>query len=143
MIRSAVDAAGGYEVDARGDEFFAVFSTAPEAVQAAIAVQRGMATEAWPAPARVRIGLHCGTPARTETGYVGLDVNAASRVCFSGHGGQVVASAIVRQQTAEHTPIQTKFRSPGVYALRGLPEEMELFQIVAPGLEEDFPPLRA
>jgi class 3 adenylate cyclase len=142
LVRGVVDATGGYEVDARGDEFFAVFSTAPEAVEAAIAIQRGMGRESWPEPVRVRIGLHCGNPARTETGYVGLDVNAASRVCFSGHGGQVVASAIVRQQADGRTADGTKFRSLGVHPLRGLPEEMELFQVVAAGLEEQFPPPR-
>ncbi|MGA7271597.1 MAG: adenylate/guanylate cyclase domain-containing protein [Acidimicrobiia bacterium] len=142
LIRGAVDAAGGYEVDARGDEFFAVFSTAVEAVESAVAVQRSMGGGSWPAPVRVRIGLHCGTPARTETGYVGLDVNAASRVCFAGHGGQVVASEIVRRQAGKDTPAWASFRPLGVYTLRGLPEEMELFQIVAPGLDQEFPPPR-
>lgn len=139
LVRGAVDAVGGYEVDARGDEFFAVFSTAPEAVESAVAVQRSMAAASWPTPVRVRIGLHSGTPARTETGYVGLDVNAASRVCFAGHGGQVVASEVVRRQVGAPRATHTSFRSLGVHTLRGLPEEMELFQIVAPGLDQDFP----
>ena len=32
-------------------------------------------------------GLHRGRPTLTETGYVGLSVHAAARICFAGHGG--------------------------------------------------------
>lgn len=142
LIRGAVEGAGGYEVDARGDEFFAVFSAAAEAVDTAVAIQRSMTAASWPVQVRVRIGLHCGTPARTETGYVGLDVNAASRVCFSGHGGQVVVSDTIRRQAGERPSAGMSFRSLGVYTLRGLPDEMELFQVMASGLDRDFPPLR-
>ena len=60
--RAAVRTGGGFEVDARADEFFAVFRSAPAAVEAAIEIQRAMASHAWPdgREVRVRIGLHTG-----------------------------------------------------------------------------------
>src|SRR5688572_6450599 len=45
-----------------GDSRFAIFSSAPDAVVAALAIQRGFAAEDWltPRPVRVRIGIHTG-----------------------------------------------------------------------------------
>jgi class 3 adenylate cyclase len=40
LLRSAVRDGGGREIDARGDEYFAVFERADEAVVAAVAIQR-------------------------------------------------------------------------------------------------------
>src|SRR5437763_4438959 len=48
IIRRIVRRAGGHEVDARGDEFFAVFGDAPAALAAAVAVQQEMAAGPWP-----------------------------------------------------------------------------------------------
>ena len=42
LIRAAVRRAGGREVDARADEFFAVFKRAASAAEAAIAIQRAL-----------------------------------------------------------------------------------------------------
>src|SRR6186713_2482940 len=60
--RSAVRTNAGFEVDARADEFFAVFRVAPAAIEAAVEIQRAMATHPWPdgRAVRVRIGLHAG-----------------------------------------------------------------------------------
>ena len=66
----AVRRAGGHEVSARGDDVFAVFEHAPAALEAALAIQRAMRDGAWPdgSTVRLRIGLHRGRPALTETG---------------------------------------------------------------------------
>ena len=50
---------------------------------------------------RLRIGLHRGRPALTETGYVGISVHATARICFAAHGGQIVMSAAVRQELGD------------------------------------------
>src|SRR5690242_3484276 len=62
LLRRAVEAGGGSEVDATGDSLLAVFSSAGAAVAAAAAAQRALAAEQWPAEAdvRVRMGLHTG-----------------------------------------------------------------------------------
>ena len=97
-VSAAVRQAGGHEVSARGDDVFAVFERAPAALEGALAIQRAMQAGDWPggADVRLRIGLHRGRPALTETGYVGLSVHAAARICFAAHGGQIVMSSAVR-----------------------------------------------
>lgn len=140
--RAALRANGGFEVDARADEFFAVFERAPDAVEAALAIQRGLRTHAWPdgRDVRVRIGLHTGRPTRTPSGYQGISVNTASRICTCAHGGQVLLSRSVRAALAEASSYE--LRSLGSYRLRGISDEYDLYQLVAPDLADGFPPLR-
>ena len=77
LVRAAVRSAGGREASARGDDVFAVFERAPAALEAALAIQRAMHAGAWPdgIDVRLRIGMHRGRPALTDTGYVGLSVH--------------------------------------------------------------------
>ena len=42
LLRGAVEATSGQEIDARGDELFVVFTRASDAVAAALAAQRGL-----------------------------------------------------------------------------------------------------
>ena len=145
LVRAAVRSAGGREVSARGDDVFAVFERAPGALEGALAVQRAMRAGAWPGgnEVRLRIGLHRGRPALTETGYVGLSVHAAARICFAAHGGQIVMSSAVRGSVIESLPDGVSLSSLGAWRFHGLPEPMEIFQVRAPDLPADFPPLRS
>ena len=106
LVRAAVRSAGGREASARGDDVFAVFEQAPAALEAALAIQRAMDAAAWPdgIDVRLRIGMHRGRPALTETGYVGLSVHAAARICFAAHGRQIVMSSAVRAAVIESLP---------------------------------------
>ena len=132
-------------MSARGDDVFAVFEGAPEALEAALAIQRAMRDHSWPgdSPCRLRVGLHRGRPELTDTGYVGLSVHAAARICFSAHGGQIVMSSAVRDATAESLPDDVSLRALGAWRFRGLPESLDMFQVDAPDLTRDFPPLRS
>ena len=130
-LRAAVDAAGGTEVDARGDELFAVFPDATGAIEAATRAQRNGIDRI-----RVRIGLHTGTATLSDGAYFGLDVHRAARICSAGHGGQVLLSEAAR------TAAGAEAIDLGEYRLKGLPQPEHLFQLVAEGLEREFPPLR-
>ena len=81
LIRSALAAHDGSEVDTAGDGFFAVFSSPRGCVAAALEMQRAIAAHAWPGGERVRVrmGIHCGEAARTAAGLVGLEVHRAAR----------------------------------------------------------------
>lgn len=140
LLRAAIRRSGGREVDARADELFAVFKQPQPAIEAAIAIQRQVLARAWPENARVkvRIGLHTGRPTLTDTGYVGLAVNVAARICFAAHGGQIVLSDAARNavQGSQHGVL---FRKLGVFALGGLPGREALFQAVVEGLPNKFP----
>ena len=130
---------------ARGDDVFAVFEHAPAALDAALAIQRAMQAGRWPggSDVRLRVGLHRGRPALTETGYVGLSVHAAARICFAGHGGQIVMSSAVRAAVVDSLPDGVSLRSLGAWRFRGLPEPIDIFQADAADLPADFPPLRS
>jgi class 3 adenylate cyclase len=144
VLRGAIRASGGREVDVRADELFAVFEQARAAIEAALAIQRTMRARVWP-DARivlVRVGLHTGEPTLTDTGYVGLTVNTAARICFAAHGGQIVVSNAVREAMLGSPAIEAGFRALGLHQLHGLPEPSALFQVEAADLPTEFPPPR-
>jgi class 3 adenylate cyclase len=145
IIRTAVRRAGGREIDARGDEVFAVFERAPWALEAAVAIQRAMRDADWPdeREVRLRIGLHRGRPTLTETGYVGIAVHAAARIGFAAHGGQIVLSAAVRAALSDAPGDQVTLGDLGAWRFRGLPEPMRLFEVRAADLPAGFPPPRS
>jgi class 3 adenylate cyclase len=145
VVRGAVRRAGGHVVSARGDDVFAVFERAPAALDAALAIQRSMREGAGSqgASVRLRIGLHRGRPALTDTGYVGLSVHAAARICFAAHGGQIVMSAAVREAILQALPEAVSLQSLGSWRFRGLPEPLEIFQAVTADSPADFPALRS
>jgi class 3 adenylate cyclase len=95
LLRAEIEATGGCEVDATGDELSAVFGEVQPALQAAIAGQERIRDHAWPdgLTVRVRMGLHTGVPHLGEEGYTGLDVIRASRISAAGHGGQILLSS--------------------------------------------------
>ena len=90
--------ASGREIDARADEYFAVFERAAAAIEAAVAIQRALGKRAWPdgLDVQVRVGIHSGRPTLTDVGYIGLAVHTTARVCSAAHGGQIVVSANTR-----------------------------------------------
>jgi class 3 adenylate cyclase len=145
-VRAAVRRAGGHVVSARGDDTFAVFDRARKALDASLDIQRAMQEGGWPGgvdDVRLRIGLHRGRPALTDTGYVGISVHAAARICFAAHGGQIVISGAVRSAVLEELPDEVGARHLGAWRFRGLPEPVTIYQVEADGLLEDFPPLRS
>jgi class 3 adenylate cyclase len=145
LVRAKVRQAGGREVDARADEHFTVFESSPAALEAALAIQRAMRDGAWPpgSDVRLRIGLHRGRPALTSTGYVGLAVHAAARICFSAHGGQTIVSAAVHAAISDALPGGVTLRSLGGWRFQGLHEPIRLFQVECDDLPSEFPPLRS
>ena len=144
LLRSAIRAAGGREIDAHGDEYFGVFELADGAVGAAIAIQLALRDHPWPdgVELRMRIGIHTGRASLNETGYVGLAVHTVARVCTSGHGGQIVISAATRDALTGPLPEGVLLSSLGAWRLNGLRETTELLQVHAGDLLADFPPPR-
>lgn len=141
LIRTAVSRSEGREIDARADEFFAVFERPAAAVHAAVEIQRAVERRAWPdrLAVRVRVGIHSGRPTLTDAGYIGLAVHTAARVCATARGGQVVASADTKTAAEGSTPGGVTFHSLGRRRLPGLPAATALFQVRAPGLRARFP----
>jgi class 3 adenylate cyclase/CheY-like chemotaxis protein len=140
LVRAAVAERDGVEIDVRGDEFFVAFDDAAGAAHAAIAAQHAISSHAWPknAELRIRMGMHTGEAIYADKDYLGVDVHKAARICFAGHGGQILIS----EATHELVPEELERRELGAYRLRGLPTPERIFQLVAPGLPHEFPALR-
>jgi class 3 adenylate cyclase len=142
LIRTAVRLAGGHEVDARADEFFAVFKHPPAAVEAAVAIQRAVRDRDWPADGvvRLRAGVHSGRPTLTEGGYVGLAVHTTARVSAAAHGGQILLSDAAVRAVGGVFGGALSFVELGTFRLRGLPEHETLYQVTVGDLPARFPP---
>ena len=88
----------------------------------------------------MRMGVHTGEPELSAGGYyVGVDLTRGARVWPAAHGGQVVLSQATRDLVGDGFEV----RDLGDYLLKGVPRPERLFQLVAPGLGFDFPPLEA
>jgi class 3 adenylate cyclase len=130
QLRREIRATGGVEVDARADEYFAVFTDAAAALRAALAVQRAMSEARWPDDREValRIGLHAGRPTLTGGAYVGIAVSTGARICALANGGRILVSRSVRLALGDDHGLGN-LRSVGGQRLRGIPDEVELFEV--------------
>jgi len=140
---------GGVEVRVEGDALFVVFPVAANAVRAAAAAQRALATATFPhgATVRVRMGMHTGEgrPATAEAGadYVGIDVNRAARVAAAGHGGQVLLTAATATLARADLGEGVSLRDLGEFRLKDLARPERIYQLVISGCVADFPPIRS
>ena len=142
LMSRAIEGRHGYVVKTTGDGFLAAFERAPDAVAAAIDAQLAMAGDPWPdtGPLRVRMGIHTGAAELRDRDYHGPALNRAARLMSVGHGGQVlvslVTSELVRGSGFDLLDL-------GSHRLRGIADPEHVFQVVHPGLESAFGPLRS
>ena len=141
VIRGAIAAHGGVEVDTQGDAFFVAFGSADDALHAARDAQQALASASWPdgLQLKVRMGLHTGEPEQHDHGYVGIDLHRGARICAAAHGGQVVVSSVTRVLAGDDSDLA--FVDLGRHRLRDMGDE-RLFQLVVTTGESAFPPLR-
>jgi predicted ATPase/class 3 adenylate cyclase len=144
IMRAAFQQFEGYEIDTAGDGFFVAFSRAQDGVAAAIEAQRRLAAHQWPQgeTLRVRMALHTGEPVATVTGYVGMDVHRAARLCAAGHGGQILISETTHHLVADNLPEGVALRDLGVHRLKDLQQAEHIYDIIVPNLPSDFPALK-
>jgi YVTN family beta-propeller protein len=144
ILREAFAEHDGHEIDTQGDSFFVAFRRAKDAVATAIACQRRLAEHDWPAGSelRVRMGIHTGEPAMGGERYVGMGVHRAARICAAGHGGQVLVSQTTRELLRDDPIPEVTLRDLGEHQLKDMDEPERIFQLVAPGLRDQFPGLK-
>jgi predicted ATPase/class 3 adenylate cyclase len=145
LLRACFAEFGGHEMGTEGDSFFVVVQSAVAAVSCCVAAQRALSAHAWPdgVSVRVRMGLHSGEPTRHEDGYIGLDVHRAARIAAAAHGGQVVLSDTTRLLAASRLPAGVSVRDLGFHRLKDIDAPEHIYQLVASGLQERFPPLKS
>jgi class 3 adenylate cyclase len=144
LLRDETVGTDGQVVEARADEFFAVFESPRSALDTAVAIQRQLRGRSWAEDleVRVRIGIHSGYPTLTEENYIGMAVHTAARVCEAAQGSQILVTGDTKEATQGSRPDGMRFKSVGRHRLRGLPDEVALFQVAAEGLVVRFPPTR-
>jgi predicted ATPase/class 3 adenylate cyclase len=129
-----------------GDGVYAVFPHAPDAIRAAVAAQRALTAKPWNAfetddPVGVRIGVHTGEAESRDGDYFGPTLNRLSRLLHAGHGGQILITAETVTACGEGWPDGIVARDLGERTLRDIPGSGRIYQLVAEGLPEQFPPL--
>lgn len=145
LLRSVIEVHGGHVFKTIGDAFCAVFPTAPDAISAALAAQRGMASEDWSSVdgLRLRMAIHTGHTYERDGDYFGPAVNRVARLLAIGHGGQVLVSGVATELAQGQMPPQATLHDLGAHRLRDLAHPEQVYQLVAPDLVADFPPLRS
>lgn len=130
VLRTAIEAYGGFMFKHTGDGVIAAFASPKSAVEAAVAAQRGLNLP-------VRMGLATGEAELRDGDYFGTVLNRAARVMAAGHGGQILVA-----DSAAGLLTGVDLVDLGPRRLRDVPTPVEVFQVKAPGLPEEFPPLR-
>jgi predicted ATPase len=131
MLRSAIESHGGVMFKHTGDGVCAAFSSPKSAIDAAVAAQRALELP-------VRMGVATGEAELRGGDYFGTVLNRVARVMASGHGRQILV--------ADSTAVLLSgvdLLDLGPRRLRDLPIPVGVFQVRAPGLRTEFPPLRA
>jgi len=142
LLSQVLAASDGMPLFTEGDSFFAVFADAGAALAACARAQRDLATHDWPdslAQIQVRMGLHTGFAEPHGGEYASPEVHRAARVAAAAHGGQVLCSAATAQAVGDGLPDGAWLLDLGLHRLRGFDDRDRLYQLVAPGLERQFP----
>jgi predicted ATPase/class 3 adenylate cyclase len=131
VLRSAIEAHGGFMFKHTGDGVCAAFGSPTGAVDAAVTAQRALQLP-------VRMGIATGEAELRESDYFGAVLNRAARVMAAGHGGQILLADSTASLLSGVDLIDL-----GPRRLRDLPTPVQVFQVQAPGLRTEFPALRA
>src|SRR5215203_2354719 len=143
-MRGVVTGHGGSVFKMVGDACYAAFASAPGALRAALAAQRAIFSEPWDERSRVRVrmALHTGEVEERDGDYFGPPLNRVARLLSAGHGGQTLVSQATRERAEGHLPEGVSLRDMGERRLKDLKEPERIFQLLAPGLPSEFPPLK-
>ena len=145
VLQEIIASHGGHIFKTVGDGVYAAFPSASSALDAARAAQQQLAAEAWAVPGgiRVRMALHTGTVEPRNGDYFGPALNRVARLLAAGHGGQILVSEATRALVADELPSEVKLQDRGRHRLKDLARPEQIFQVIAPGLQVDFPTLRS
>jgi predicted ATPase/class 3 adenylate cyclase len=144
ILRAVIGANEGSVVKTTGDGFHAAFSAATDALGAALEAQRALLREEWAeeaGPLRVRMSLNTGATEERGGDYYGPPVNRAARLLSAAHGGQVLLSLATRELVRDSLPPGVSLRDLGERRLKDLFRPERVYQLAAPDLPSEFPPL--
>jgi predicted ATPase/class 3 adenylate cyclase len=145
LMRAAIAEHGGHVFKTLGDAFCAAFAHPEDAVAALLAAQRALTAEDFSAVdgIRVRAALHMGTADERDGDYFGLALNRVARLLAIAHGGQVILSGATADLVRGDLPPRASLRDLGEHRMRDLTRPEHVYQLLAPDLPTEFPPLRS
>jgi predicted ATPase len=144
-MRAAFTRHGGHVFKTMGDEFCVAFWRPEDALTAIVDAQRALAATDFSAVdgLRVRAAVHTGSADERNGDYFGPAVNRVARLLAVGHGGQVLVSGVATDLAHGALPPETTLLDLGEHRLRDLARPERVYQLLAPGLTAEFPPLRS
>jgi class 3 adenylate cyclase len=131
LVTEGVEAHGGRLVELRGDEALAVFTSARQAIRAAVDLQAQFGDETGAAsevPLKVGMGIDSGEAVELEDGsFRGASLNVAARLCGRAHGGDVIVSEPTVRLAGRLGGLQYSDR--GRVHLKGIPDPVHIYQV--------------
>lgn len=146
LLRSAVEDHNGTVVKTTGDGLLAVFAVSADAVAAALAGQQAIGAESWhldPGQLRVRAALLTGEAEARQGDYYGPAINRAARLTAAAHGGQILLAKTTQELVRDDLPEGVSILDLGQFRLKDVPRPEHVYQLIAPSLKTNFPPLNA
>jgi len=147
ILNQAIQSNHGYVFQIVGDSFSAAFHNAIDGLNAALAAQRRLHTEAWGKTGmiKVRMGLHTGAAEILADGkYDGYATLATTqRIMSVACGRQVLFSQTAHELCQHNLPDQVDLLDMGEHRLKDIREPIRLYQLAAPDLPQEFPPLKS
>jgi predicted ATPase/class 3 adenylate cyclase len=148
ILEHAIASHNGKVFKTVGDGFCAVFDVALDALAAALDAQRALGSvrnrkNPHSVTLKVRMGLHCGPAEERDGDYFGPTLNRTARLMAAASGGQILLSSTIKEHLWQTLPQGIQLRDLGKHRLRDLKETQNIFQIVAPDLSSNFPPIRS
>ncbi len=145
LVHRAVKDSGGTVFKHTGDGICAAFSTAPAALEAALAAQCALQAEDWheAEALRVRMAIHTGVAEQRAGDFFGPPLNRAARLLSTAHGGQTLLSLVTAELVRDELPPGADLRDLGEHRLADLTRPERVFQLDHPALPAAFPALRS
>ncbi|MBW7852489.1 MAG: adenylate/guanylate cyclase domain-containing protein [Rhodospirillales bacterium] len=129
IVRTALSDFDGKEIKHTGDGIMASFSSATNAVDAALSIQRAVAAHnaASPdLPLHLRIGMSTGEPIEEEDDLFGTTVQTAARACAAAEADSILCTNVVRELSSGRGH---SFVSKGDVELKGFKEPIGLYEV--------------
>ena len=129
IVRNALAQYQGKEIKHTGDGIMCSFSSAASGVEAAIAIQQGIAKSNAQNPQQelhIRIGINAGEPIEEEEDLFGTTVQLAARVCAKCGTDGILCSNVVKELASGRG---LNFESIGPQDLKGFKEQVVLYNV--------------
>lgn len=140
ILRSFFSEHGGHEVETAGDAFFVEFTSALEAVQCAIEIQKALFERNKSIPSekqiRIRIGVHLGDVVHSGKNVLGDGVNIAARIEPLAHSCGICVSQDVARQI--QNKIDLPIKKIDKAKLKNIQLPVDVYAVVLPWLEKEL-----